>query len=287
MWHALSVQLSLTLGQPFEVEKKTPIDGGDVNECYFIRSGALQYFVKMNSREHISAYKAEAESLRHLRQTKKISVPDVVYLGILKEKALLVLDYISMQPIGDESAYILGKQLATLHQSGDQLEFGFDIDNFIGSTEQRNRWHRKWAHFFADHRIGFQLKLAEERGISFGNIEQIVDNVKIRLSNHHPKPSLLHGDFWYGNVAQTDNGPIVFDPAIYWGDREVDIASTHLFGGFPAAFYHGYNEIWPLDEGYEARKDLYNLYHMLNHCLMFGGHYLEKTEDLITQLALS
>lgn len=287
MWHALSVQLSLAIGQPFEIEKKIPIDSGDINECYFISCGDVQYFVKVNSREHLFAYKAEAESLRHLHQTGKMSVPGIIYMGIIKEKAFLVLDYIPMQPLDDECAYLLGKELASLHQWGDQLEFGFDIDNFVGSTEQRNSWHRKWAPFFADHRIGFQLKLAEERGMSFGNIEQIVENVKILLNNHHPKPSLLHGNFWHGNVAKTDNGPIVFDPAIYWGDREVDVASSQLFIHFPDAFYRGYNEIWQLDDGYEQRKDLYNLYHMLNHCLMFGGHYLEKTENLITKLELS
>ena len=177
--------------------------------------------------------------------------------------------------------------MANLHQWGEQLEYGFDIDNFIGTTEQRNNWHRKWANFFADHRIGLQLKLAEERGMSFGDVETIVESIKERLTGHQPKPSLLHGDLWTGNASMSINGPIVYDPACYWGDREVDIAATQLFSGFPERFYEGYAEVWPLDPEFESRKDLYNLYHMLNHCLLFGGHYLEETEALITKLDLA
>ncbi|NGN96780.1 fructosamine kinase family protein [Grimontia sp. S25] len=286
MWHSLSVQLSLALGQQFEVEEKTPIDGGDINECYAIASGNLRFFVKINSRDSLPVFEAEAESLRHLANSSEVSIPQVIYLGIIKEKSVLVLDYIPMKPLDSENAYLLGKELAKLHQWGEQLEYGFDIDNFIGTTEQRNSWHRKWANFFADHRIGFQLQLAEERGMSFGDVETIVEAVKERLNGHQPKASLVHGDLWKGNASSTMNGPMVYDPACYWGDREVDIAMTYLFGGFPEAFYAGYEEVWPLDEGFEDRKDLYNLYHMLNHCLLFGGPYLAETEALINKLEL-
>ncbi|MBE1274488.1 fructosamine kinase family protein [Enterovibrio baiacu] len=287
MWHSLSVQLSLTLGQQFEVDEKTPIDGGDINECYAISSGNIRFFVKVNSRENLAIYEAEAEGLRHLANSGVVSVPQVIYIGVIKEKAVLVLDYIPMKPLNEESAYLLGREMANLHQWGEQLEYGFDIDNFIGTTEQRNNWHRKWANFFADHRIGLQLKLAEERGMSFGDVETIVESIKERLTGHQPKPSLLHGDLWTGNASMSINGPIVYDPACYWGDREVDIAATHLFSGFPERFYEGYDEVWPLDPEFESRKDIYNLYHMLNHCLLFGGHYLEETEALITKLDLA
>ncbi|MEZ8026124.1 hypothetical protein A1OW_03230 [Enterovibrio norvegicus] len=287
MWHSLSVQLSLTLGQQFEVDEKTPIDGGDINECYAISSGNIRFFVKVNSRESLAIYEAEAESLRHLANSGAVSVPQVIYIGVIKEKAVLVLDYIPMKPLNEESAYLLGREMAHLHQWGDQLEYGFDIDNFVGTTEQRNNWHRKWANFFADHRIGLLLKLAEERGMSFGDVESIVESIKERLTGHQPKPSLLHGDLWTGNASMSIHGPIVYDPACYWGDREVDIATTQLFSGFPERFYEGYAEVWPLDEEFESRKDIYNLYHMLNHCLLFGGHYLEETEALITKLDLT
>ncbi|CZF79002.1 Fructosamine kinase [Grimontia celer] len=287
MWHSLSVQLSLALGQQFEVEEKTPIDGGDINECYAIASGNMRFFVKVNSRDNLPVFEAEAESLRHLANSSEVSIPQVIYLGIIKEKSVLVLDYIPMKQLDAENAYLLGKDLARLHQWGEQLEYGFDIDNFIGTTEQRNSWHRKWANFFADHRIGLQLQLAEEKGMSFGDVESIVEAVKERLNGHQPKASLVHGDLWKGNASSTMNGPIVYDPACYWGDREVDIAMTHLFGGFPEEFYKGYEEVWPLDGGFEERKDLYNLYHMLNHCLLFGGPYLAETEALINKLELN
>ncbi len=287
MWHALSVQLSLALGQQFEVEEKTPIDGGDINECYAISSGNIRFFVKVNTRENLAIYEAEAESLRHLANSGVVSVPQVIYMGVIKEKAVLVLDYIPMKPLDQENAYLLGREMANLHKWGEQLEYGFDIDNFIGTTEQRNNWHRKWANFFADHRIGLQLKLAEERGMSFGDVETIVESIKERLTGHQPKPSLLHGDLWTGNASMSIHGPIVYDPACYWGDREVDIATTQLFSGLPERFYEGYAEVWPLDEEFESRKDIYNLYHRLNHCLLFGGHYLEETEALITKLDLT
>ncbi|CZF86626.1 fructosamine kinase family protein [Grimontia marina] len=286
MWHSLSVQLSLALGQQFVVEEKTPIDGGDINECYAIASGNMRFFVKVNSRDNLPIFEAEAEGLRHLANSGEISIPQVIYIGIIKEKSVLVLDYIPMKQLDEESAYLLGKELACLHQWGEQLEYGFDIDNFIGTTEQRNSWHRKWANFFADHRIGFQLQLAEEKGMSFGDVEAIVEAVKERLNGHQPKASLVHGDLWKGNASSTMNGSIVYDPACYWGDREVDLAMTYLFGGFPEEFYNGYEEVWPLDEGFEDRKDLYNLYHMLNHCLLFGGPYLAETEALINKLEL-
>ncbi|MDD1780808.1 fructosamine kinase family protein [Enterovibrio sp. ZSDZ35] len=286
MWHSLSVQLSLALGQQFEVEEKMPVEGGDINECYAISSGDIRFFVKVNSKETLPIYEAEAESLRHLANSSEVSVPQVIYIGIIKEKAVLVLDYIPMKPLNAENAYILGKELARLHQWGEQLEYGFDIDNYIGASEQRNSWHRKWASFFADHRIGWQLKLAEEKGMSFGDVETIVENVKDKLHGHQPKASLVHGDLWKGNASMTINGPMVYDPASYWGDREVDVAMTELFGGFPEDFYKGYNEVWPLDEGFEERKDLYNLYHLLNHSNLFGGHYIEQTATVINKLEL-
>ncbi|TOO43842.1 fructosamine kinase family protein, partial [Vibrio parahaemolyticus] len=177
-----------------------------------------------------------------------------------------------------------GQQLAQLHQWGEQKEFGFDTDNYLGSTLQPNQWHKKWCMFFAEQRIGWQLQLLKEKGVTLVDIDDFIDVVKQLLANHTPEPSLLHGDLWNGNVALTAFGPICFDPACYWGDRECDIAMTELFGGFQPEFYQGYESVMPLLPGYHERKDIYNLYHILNHCNLFGGHYLEQAQLTINKI---
>jgi fructosamine-3-kinase len=142
-----------------------------------------------------------------------------------------------------------------------------------------------WADFFAEQRIGYQLKLAQRRGGNFPESNRIVDAVRNRLAEWQPPASLVHGDLWSGNAAiSSDGAPIILDPATYYGDRETDLAMTELFGGFPTAFYHGYNEAWELDRGYGQRKDLYNLYHVLNHFNLFGGGYAHQAKTIIQQL---
>ena len=139
--------------------------------------------------------------------------------------------------------------------------------------------------FFAEHRIGYQLKLAKRRGGNFPDTTKVVEAVRQCLAHISPPPALVHGDLWSGNAAVTEEGEAaIFDPATYYGDREVDLAMTELFGRFPPAFYRGYNEVWPLDEGYKERKDLYNLYHILNHFNLFGGGYGSQANYTIQQI---
>jgi len=167
--------------------------------------------------------------------------------------------------------------LATLHrQTGPR--FGWHRDNFIGATPQINSWRDDWATFFHECRIRPQLELARKSGFS---VPFPKENF---LKHHKPSPSLLHGDLWSGNAGFIDEGPVIFDPAVYYGDREADLAMTELFGGFPARFYEAYNEAFPLPDGYETRKHFYNLYHLLNHLNIFGAGYLaqvRRTLDLL------
>ena len=163
--------------------------------------------------------------------------------------------------------------------------FGWDINNTIGSTVQINNWTVNWAEFWAERRIGYQLKLARRRGGLFPQGERLLEVIPELLADHEPQPSLVHGDLWGGNAGVTSAGePVIFDPAAYFGDREVDIAMTELFGGFPAEFYRGYNQVWPLDLGYEKRKTLYNLYHILNHFNLFGGSYASQANQMINRI---
>ena len=138
------------------------------------------------------------------------------------------------------------------------------------------------ANFFAEHRIGYQLQLAKQRGGHFPECAQVVETVRELLVHRKPKPSLVHGDLWSGNVAITEEGePVILDPAAYYGDHEVDLAMTELFGGFPEVFYRGYNKVFPLSKGYQQRKVLYNLYHILNHFNLFGGQYGSQANRVI------
>jgi fructosamine-3-kinase len=162
--------------------------------------------------------------------------------------------------------------------------FGWDFNNTIGSTPQINNWTSNWAEFFAEYRLGYQFQLARRNGGYFPGQEGLLAAIP-QLLDHQPEASLVHGDLWSGNGAITKSGePVIFDPATYVGDREVDIAMTELFGGFPAAFYRGYNEVWPLDDGYKRRKPLYNLYHILNHFNLFGGGYGSQANRMIEQI---
>ena len=285
MWQAIAQQLSDQLMFSYNITERTKVYGGEISECYMISDGEQRYFVKVNSREFIGNFELEVENIRQLRETNTVFVPELVTVGTTKSNSFLVLNYIPTKELdSDKASFTFGQQLAKLHQWGEQKEFGFDQDNFVGTTVQPNKWDRKWCRFFAEQRIEWQLQLLAEKGINFVDIVDFTELCRERLASHSPRPSLLHGDLWHGNVANSAFGPICYDPACYWGDRECDVAMTELFSGFQPEFYQGYESILPLSIGYEQRKDIYNLYHLLNHCNQFGGHYLDEAQKLIDKV---
>ncbi|GAB2660243.1 fructosamine kinase family protein [Vibrio panuliri] len=285
MWQAISEQLSETLMFSYVIREKIKLTGGDISESYMISDGEQRYFVKVNQRNFLTNFEVEAENIRILRETRTVFVPELVDIGHTKHNSFLILNYLPTKPLeSGDASYQFGKQLAELHLWGEQKEFGFDQDNYIGSTLQPNQWERKWSRFFSEQRIGWQLQLIKEKGVTLVDISEFTQLIKELLANHQPRPSLLHGDLWHGNVANSAFGPICYDPSCYWGDRECDIAMTELFGGFQAEFYQGYESISPLDTRYNERKHIYNLYHVLNHYNLFGGHYLEEAQSLIDRI---
>ena len=183
----------------------------------------------------------------------------------------------------DEQA---GRELAAMHRTRGRA-FGWHRDNTIGSTPQQNTPLDDWVSFWRERRLDFQLKLAAQNGYG-GRLQQRGEQLLERfpvLMNHEVAPSLLHGGLWGGNIAyDRDGSPVIFDPAVYYGDREADLAMTELFGGFAGNFYAAYNEAWPLDSGYGVRKVLYNLYHILNHLNLFGDGYLSQSQSMIDRL---
>ncbi len=205
--------------------------------------------------------------------------------GQAGEQAFLVLEHLELRGNGDYAA--LGHSLAKVHSiSGES--FGWRRDNYIGRTPQLNRRSPSWSDFWREARLGPQLELARKNGCGKSLLRkgaQLAEAVPGLLSEHAPAASLLHGDLWRGNAGfLADGTPVLFDPAVYRGDREADLAMTELFGGFPQAFYSAYAEVSPPAQGYAVRKTLYNLYHVLNHANLFGGGYAAQAERMIERL---
>ncbi|CAM3713910.1 Fructosamine kinase [Vibrio aerogenes CECT 7868] len=288
MWQGILQQLSETLRREFNLIDKQKIRQEGNNSYYLIRNQTEKFFVKISDdvQESLPRFICESDNLIALSHCNHVSMPKPVLVGKAKSHAFLILEYLQIKPLEDSRhSFLFGEQLARLHQWGEQKEFGFDQDNYIGMQIQPNPWNKHWHTFFAEQRIGWQLQLLHEKGIVFVDIDKFVARVSSLLAHHHPQPSLLHGDLWHGNVADTGSSPCCYDPACYWGDRECDIAMTELFGGFEPEFYQGYESILPLDFAYEERKHLYNLYHILNHCNCFGGHYLTDAQKLVDRIS--
>jgi fructosamine-3-kinase len=285
MWHQISAQISRTIDQPFTAITQQSIGGGCINQGYKISDGAQTFFVKLNSASQLSMFEAEAQGLVDLAKTNSIRVPQPICHGVADNSCYLVMEWLALGR-GDKASWCeMGCKLAQLHQAAGATAFGWSRDNTIGSTPQVNSWTNSWIEFWQTHRIGYQLDLARQRGGHFPQGDRLLAAIPDLLAGHDTQPSLVHGDLWGGNAAVTMTGePVIFDPAVYWGDREVDLAMTELFGGFPTEFYAGYNEVYPVDAGYKMRKTLYNLYHVLNHYNLFGGSYAGQADRMMGQL---
>ena len=233
----------------------------------------MRDFLKDGVLARADAFAAEADGLKALRP--HVRVPEVLDHGIKSGRAYILIEFLQLQRTGDWAA--LGHMLAALHrQTG--TRFGWHRDNYIGLSPQHNGWCDDWMEFWVARRMEPQLSWAREKGF-----EVSMPPMRL-LEKHKPQPSLLHGDLWSGNAGFTAEGPVIFDPAVYYGDRETDLAMTELFGGFPREFYDAYNEAYPLDAGYEKRKHLYNLYHLLNHLNLFGATYHMQIQAILRLL---
>ena len=285
MWTQIARHITQTTEKPFEIEKSHPVSGGCINQGYAVSGNGLIYFVKINQANQEAMFAAEALGLKQIHATKTIRVPEPICWGIAEKSSYLVLEWLEFGGGNSQSWEKMGRNLAHLHQVSLSDRFGWHCNNTIGSTPQINTISNNWADFFAHQRIGYQLRLAKERGGNFPDEDQVIPAISEILSQHQPHPSLVHGDLWSGNAAITVDGePVILDPATYWGDREVDLAMTELFGGFPAAFYRGYNDVFPLNAGYQKRKTLYNLYHILNHFNLFGGGYASQANRMLQEI---
>jgi len=267
-----------------------PVGGGCIANACRIRTTDRDYFLKWASGEAGSTFVAEGTGLAALANaTDRLAVPrPIVAKNADRDSAgILVMDWLEEAPKDVRFWEALGSGLAALHAEHAGDEFGFERDNFIGRLPQRNSRSDDWRTFFIESRLGPQVAMARELGRWRSGWTSGLDGLVRRIPeilDAHPRRSLVHGDLWSGNVLATTSGrAALVDPAVYVGDREVDIAMSELFGGFSSRFYEAYNDAWPLAPGYDERRDMYNLYHLINHLNHFGSGYAGQVDAVLAR----
>jgi len=265
-----------------------PISGGDINAAYRLTlTDGTRIFMKANRTASPAFFQAEADGLAAIRDTGAIGVPAMIAAGSDERYGnFLLLEWIGPAPQKHDFWATFGHSLARMHLA-DADRFGWKRDNYIGSTPQVNAPRESWIAFFRDCRLAPQFKQAQHW------FDADMRRRVIRLMDHlsdwlvePPRPSLLHGDLWSGNfITGADGQAWLIDPAVYVGHAEADLAMTELFGGFHPRFYAAYQEVNPLQAGYDERRDLYNLYHLLNHLNLFGAGYLSSAERIVRRYA--
>ncbi|MGK0674147.1 MAG: fructosamine kinase family protein [Halothiobacillaceae bacterium] len=290
LYEQIGQRIGEATGQPFRPRHAFSRGGGCISEGVVLEDGVWRYFVKLHVAGRLPMFVAEAEGLRELASARALRVPEPIVWGEAGGQSFLVLEYLNLD--GPDRPDRLGEGLAALHGHVAR-QYGLARDNFIGTNIQHNAPSDDWPGFWARCRLEPQLEMAARNGADCDLLElgeTLMTWLPVFFTDYRPVPSLLHGDLWAGNYGYVPRGdagasePVVFDPAIYYGDREADIAMTELFGGFPLRFRHAYEAIWPLDSGYGVRRHLYNLYHVLNHFNLFGGGYLEQAGRIMRRL---
>ena len=284
MWKTINQQISQAIHYDFKHTHKRQLQNTSTDKLFHISDGKHNYLVKITQKNELDRFEAQAQGLKQLTQNSIFMVPDCITTGANIEYAFIVLEWLTLDDLPHTHWSTMGEHLAMLHQKHEQAMFGFDTDNYLSSTPQPNQWHKKWDVFFAEERIGWQLQLLAEKDIVLADPEQLINLVKEQLHNHHVLPSLLHGDFWRGNMGFVNNIPTLFDPACYYGDREVDIAMSELFAPLPDEFYNAYDHHYPLSQNYQHRKLIYQLYPILNHANIYAGHYLNQAKEHVEKL---
>ena len=264
------------------------VHGGDINNAYCLSSTSGKYFLKVNDEAkfpHMFSY--EANGLDLLRNNSRLIVPTVIKTGICYQEQYILLEWLEKGPVQKNTWRNFGADLAMMHKKH-QAYFGLDGENYIGSLFQGNSKHSQWSTFYTECRIlPLAKKLFEMAAFSAKDLDNANAFCK-KLDDLFPKepPALLHGDLWAGNFLITSNGrAAIYDPAVYFGHREMDIGMTKLFGGFDPRFYEAYQETYPLEKGWEVRLPVTQLYPLLVHAILFGGHYVSTARGIVKKFA--
>ncbi len=260
------------------------VHGGDIHNAWRIEFSNKKLFLKRNIRNK-KFLKFEKYCLQNLRKyinQENLVIPEVIAYKNIKNIEILLIEWIDMHNFDQKK---LGKGLGELHLKSAESNpkmFGFPVEGFIGTTDQKKGLEDNWIDCFLNLRIIPQLLILKSRILDKDIINKVKEKIKSELLNHKPINALVHGDLWSGNAGMDKNGKgVIFDPASWWADNEVDIAMTKLFGGFRKEFYEEYHRIFPIKNGFEKRIIIYNFYHILNHANMFGGGYLNQVEDYV------
>ena len=275
--------------QEKELKKITSVSGGCIHKSWCIELlDGKKFFAKTTSNKDFPMLKFEANCLKQLKKYSNeeyLKVPEIIKIKQFRKNSILLLNWINLDR-GDQTK--LGKGLAYMHKASFEKhlkKFGWADDGFIGINIQKGGWNDNWGVYFVNFRLQPQLALAFENGFINQNYKKYLPNFINFLNKNEPNACLVHGDLWSGNSATSKSSEgIIFDPASYWADREVDIAMTRLFGGFSKDFYSGYNSIWKLSSTAEERIDIYNLYHIINHANIFKGNYINQTITLLNKV---
>lgn len=255
IWQTIQSEIQQVTESSFLITEKIPVSGGDINQAFRLLGKQKEYFVKLNSDEYADMFIQESAGLRALETTNSFIIPKVILYGVFQDQSYLVLEYLPMHQRGDITDF--ANALANLHLTT-YTKFGFHKDNYIGKTRQINLFGNNWGKFFAEQRIGFQLDLLQHQNVSNSLIKkgwQLVKNLPNYLNGHQLRPALVHGDLWQGNYAFNQAGlPVIFDPACYYADHEVDLAMLELFGSPGREFFAAYERVYKIEEGYSMRR---------------------------------
>ena len=260
------------------------VHGGDIHNAWRIEFSNKKLFLKRNIRnkKFLEFEKYCLQNLRKYINQENLVIPEVIAYKNIKNIEILLIEWIDMHNFDQKK---LGKGLGELHLKSAESNpkmFGFPVEGFIGTTDQKKGLEDNWIDCFLNLRIIPQLLILKKTNLDKEIINKVKEKIKSELLNHKPINALVHGDLWSGNAGMDKNGKgVIFDPASWWADNEVDIAMTKLFGGFRKEFYEEYHRIFPIKNGFEKRIIIYNFYHILNHANMFGGGYLNQVEDYV------
>ncbi|XP_019059778.1 PREDICTED: protein-ribulosamine 3-kinase, chloroplastic [Tarenaya hassleriana] len=280
----------LSEGKATHITRISSVGGGCINLANRYDTDAGSFFVKTNRSIGPEMFEGEALGLGAMYETRTIRVPKPFKVGALPTGgSFIIMEFIEFGASRGNQAE-LGRKLAEMHKAGKSSKgFGFDVDNTIGSTPQINTWSSDWIRFYGEHRLGYQLKLARDQygdSAIYQKGHRLIKNMESLFENVDVEPCLLHGDLWSGNITYDKNGePVILDPACYYGHSEAEFGMSWC-AGFGPSFYNAYFEIMPKQPGFERRRDVYLLYHYLNHYNLFGSGYRSSAMSIIDEYLL-
>lgn len=279
-------KLESHLGSRPEMYAPSYIGGGSINQACKLRTSEGDFFLKWNDRDRYPAmFETEAMGLKLMAASKSIKIPEVIAVGEGDEHSFIILELIESGPKVRDYWEDFAMRLAQMHRNTGPY-FGLDHDNYIGSLKQYNEPRKDWVSFFIEQRLEKQVRLARDHGRIPSDTMKVFEKLYRQLPGIFPeeKPSLIHGDLWSGNFITDNEGrACILDPAVYYGHREMDIGMSKLFGGFHFNFYAAYNKAWPMENGWQGRVDICNLYPLMVHVNLFGGGYLSSVQRTLKQ----